>query len=71
MDRDRGGFDERGVVETQVRRQRDQLLGAYVPEALQGPGVSTPLTLRLWQRCSFPARHAGQVPSQVSGMTVT
>src|ERR671911_2018447 len=36
MDRHRGGFHERAVVQPQVRRKRDQLIGAYVPEALQG-----------------------------------
>ena len=26
---------------------------------------------RFWQMCGLPARQAGQVPSQASGMTVT
>ena len=29
------------------------------------------MKLRFWQMCWFPARHAGQVPSQSKGMTVT
>lgn len=30
-----------------------------------------PMKSRFWQMCSFPARQAGHVPSQASGMTVT
>ena len=44
--RDRRGFDERGVVQPEVGRQCDQLLGRTFQRRCRAPGVSTPLTVR-------------------------
>jgi hypothetical protein len=61
--RDRGRFDERSVVQPQVWQKDDQLLGAYVPQPLQGARVD-PADPEVVTDVFMPARQAGQVPSR-------
>ena len=47
------------------------VLAGTFQSACRAPGESMPMKSRFWQMWELPARQAGQVPSQASGMTVT
>ena len=65
-------FDERRVIEGERRSAgaRASRAGTF-QRSCSAPGESIPMKSRFWQMCWLPARQAGQVPSQESGMTVT
>ena len=72
VDGDRDGLDQRSVAEV-----RSSVASGPTVEAgtfhsgCNAPGESMPMKVRFWQMCVLPARQAGQVPSQSSGITVT
>ena len=51
--------------------RRTTTCSGTVQSSCSDPGESMPMKLRWWHRCWCPAWHAGHVPSQSSGITVT